>query len=213
MSDLLVLTPMRLEASAARRGAEFATILRTGIGPKRSRRSGATLAAKKPTGAVIVLGLCGGLHSDLSPGDVIVATDVRSADGTVNTNIPGSEILATEVAHAGFPVKTGPIITNDRIANGRTRSELARNESVAVDMESAWLVNELQENIPGPICVVRVVSDAPGSEIWSLRTPQNLKHARHLLTQLMPSLERWASITGSCKQRVHQPQNLKFDKS
>lgn len=197
MADLMVLTPMRLEAAAARRGAERATVRRTGIGPKRSRVSGAQLAAGERTDPVAVLGLCGGLAAGLEPGDMIVATEVRSVDGTVSIAISGAEILAAELSNLGLPVRTGPIITTDGIVSGRTRADLAESGAIGVDMESAWLVDALKGTTHGPLCVVRVVSDAPGNELWSWRAPMNLRRARARITQVMPSLERWAGAAGS----------------
>ena len=197
MADLLVLTPMRFEASAARRGADTAIVKRSGIGPTRSRRSRSELAAQWPAGPVAVLGLCGGLQGHLSPGDIIVATEVRSKDGSVGVAMPGADLVAAELASQGLPVHAGPIVTSDRVASGRKRSKLAATGALGVDMESAWLVDAQNGRSAAPGCVVRVVSDAPGHELWSWRTPRNAIRARRRLTQIVPSLERWARAAGS----------------
>ncbi len=77
--DLLVLAPLGVEASAVRRGAPWARVHRTGMGPRRSARS-AELARAEPGSPVLIAGFCGALDPELEPGDVILPTELRGPD-------------------------------------------------------------------------------------------------------------------------------------
>jgi 4-hydroxy-3-methylbut-2-enyl diphosphate reductase len=80
--SLVVFAPLRVEAAAVRRGLRGggALVIRTGMGPDRARA-----AAKSPehaeARALAVAGVCGAISPDLRPGDIVVATEVRTPDG------------------------------------------------------------------------------------------------------------------------------------
>ncbi|MCU1504534.1 MAG: hydroxymethylbutenyl pyrophosphate reductase, partial [Ilumatobacteraceae bacterium] len=197
-AQLCVLAPLRLEASAARRGAVASRVRRTGMGHRRSRRwaqrAAPMLAAGSP---VAVVGLCGGLDPAMQPGDIVVASALRTEDGGVDIELPGAELLAAWLADAGLPVHRGPLVSARRLATGRRRATLAAGGAIAVDMESAWLAGAVRgDGPPRPLAVVRVVLDTAEQEVCSWRALRNLRLARRRLAALMPVLERWADATG-----------------
>jgi hypothetical protein len=93
----LVMAPLRVEAGAARRGATTADVVRTGMGARRSRHAARRWIGNHLTRPVAVLGVCGGLDPSLVPGDVIVAGEVRSVDGTIRLELPSAPLLAAEL--------------------------------------------------------------------------------------------------------------------
>src|SRR6516164_5625438 len=103
---LVVCSPLRLEAMAVRRGLRAAgrpdvgaTVRVTGYGPARSRRQAAALAGEE-FGALAVAGVGGGLTDDLTPGDLVVGTEVRDSHGNT-TRCPGARLLAGELRRDG----------------------------------------------------------------------------------------------------------------
>ena len=116
--SLLVCSPLRLEAMAVRRGLGGAGQVRvTGYGPARSRRQAAALAGDG-FGLLAVAGVGGALTDDLTPGDLVVGTEV--SDGSTTTRCPVAPLLAGELRRAGLRVTTGPVITVDRLTGGPT---------------------------------------------------------------------------------------------
>jgi len=79
---LVLAVPLRFEAHALRRGAPAARIVRTGMGRRHARGSAGRIG-HVPGNVVAVTGFAGALSSDLVPGDVVVATEVRGADEPV----------------------------------------------------------------------------------------------------------------------------------
>lgn len=209
-TGLCVLAPMRLEATAAQRGAATARVKRTGMGRRRSlsavRRLDVTLAGTDP---VSVVGLCGSLQSDLQPGDIVVASEVRSHSGDVRIALPGAPLLAASLADAGLPVRFGPLVSTERIVTGSPRQALAASGALAVDMESAWLVAGLHEGEPRrPFAVVRVVLDTPDRELRSQHTLRNIQLARRRLSSVVPVLEQWAEVTRPRHVRLAAPRSF-----
>src|SRR5207249_6557461 len=97
---------------------------------------------------------CGSLTGDLRPGDVVVATEVRTPEGTV-TKCAGAP-LAAALRTMGIEPHLGPIVSLPHIVAGSEREALAATGAIAVDMESAWLA----EGAAGrPFAVLRVVVD------------------------------------------------------
>ena len=162
-TGLYVLAPLRLEATAAQRGAATARIKRTGMGRRRSLSRGAPSrchVGRYRSG--VRRRLVWRLRSDLQPGDIVVASEVRSHSGDVRIALPGAPLLAGSLADAGLPVRFGPLVSTERIVTGSPRQALAASGALAVDMESAWLVAGLHEGEPRrPFAVVRVVLDTP----------------------------------------------------
>ena len=103
---LLVYAPLRFEANAVRRGLTLPTshVQRTGMGATRSRKSAAQ-SKPGPFGAMVVMGTAAGLAADLSPGDLVVATEV--SDGETTVTLPGADLLAAELRRAGLNARAG----------------------------------------------------------------------------------------------------------
>ncbi|MBX6168378.1 MAG: 4-hydroxy-3-methylbut-2-enyl diphosphate reductase, partial [Thermobispora bispora] len=122
MTDLIVCTALGMEARAVARGLRSAPgqirvrVVRTGMGPDRAARAAALLP---PGGAVTVTGFGGALHDGLRPGDVLVATEVRSG-GRV-WPCPSAPLLAGELVRAGLPARTGPLVTSPHVVTGGER--------------------------------------------------------------------------------------------
>ena len=179
----MVLCPLAMEARAARRGIRRhgggATVVCTGMGPKRSRR------VERQTGPAAVVGMGGAVVDGIEPGDVVVATEV-SADDVLPIGLPRAEAVARGLQAAGFTVHTGPVASVAELAVGPRRQKLADQGAVAVDMESAWLL----EHHRGPAAVVRVVTDTPSRELRSLTAPARIYRALRTIRRLTPVLTK-----------------------
>ena len=144
--------------------------------------------------AFAVAGFGGALTSDLVPGDVVVATEVRTGD-TVRT-CPSAPLFATALRAAGLTVHTGPISSADHVVHGAERAELATAGALAVDMESAFLAEAAGD---GPLAVVRVIVDTPSRPLVSPATLTGGFTAYRALAKVGPVLRAWASATGDRK--------------
>ncbi|MHB1486699.1 MAG: 4-hydroxy-3-methylbut-2-enyl diphosphate reductase [Acidimicrobiales bacterium] len=189
MPDLTILAPLRIEALAIGRDVRV-----IGMGKAKAIAAGAEMAAgagfalSRSPAAVALVGVAGGLDPDLRAGQVVVATEVRLADGSLARALPGADRIAHDLRQTGIDVRTGPIVSSPRVVRERERAELAATGGVAVDMESAWLADQL----PGrPVAVVRSISDTSGDGmvLGGIRALASLMRIR-------PSLERWAAALG-----------------
>ncbi len=175
--------PLVLEARAARRGirgdGRSTTVIHTGMGPERSR------SIEPVDGPVAVVGMGGAVAEGIQPGDVVVAT-VVSAPDVSPIHLPTATLVAGSLEGAGFPVHTGPVTSVPKVATGRHRRDLADRGAVAVDMESAWLL----ENHRGPATVVRVVTDTPRHELRSPAVVARVMRSLKTIRRLMPVLTR-----------------------
>lgn len=182
------MAPLRIEARAIRKGAPGVRVLRTGVGPARSRRATSSLR-EDPAELLAVVGLCGGVDPKLAVGDVVVASALRR---------PGAPPLPVEaegicraLAMQGIRAHLGSVFSVDHVVRGPEREALFAEGAVAVDMESAWLAEAANGR---PFGVVRVVLDAPAAEIHPLSILRNGWRALASLRRLAPALETWASL-------------------
>ncbi len=161
---LLVLAPLRLEANAVRRGLTNPTsrVLQTGVGAARARRS-AGKRQPHPFGAMVVMGTAAGLGDDLSPGDLVVASEVT--DGETTVALPGAGLLAAELRRAGLSARAGRLITVPKLVKSADRLRLATGGYLAADMETAALLGAADGR---PVAVIRAVSDT-GLDLGILR--------------------------------------------
>jgi 4-hydroxy-3-methylbut-2-enyl diphosphate reductase len=134
------------------------------------------------------VGVAGGLAPVLTPGDVIIASELRSTESSTSRNLPGSSLLSAEFRRARFSVYHGPLVTSPRYVSAGGRAELAASGALAVDMESSWVMDYLPNN---PLAVVRAISDTSerGPVRGGLRALGRLSHTR-------APLERWAKACG-----------------
>jgi 4-hydroxy-3-methylbut-2-enyl diphosphate reductase len=194
---LTVATPLRVEAWFTRRGLSEATVVRTGMGPRRAGRTGARLAGTAD--AVAVVGFAGALAPDLRAGHVVVATEVTTADGSVAAlALPSATLLATALRRTGLDVVTGSVTATPRLAHGSTRHALGCTGAIAVEMESPWLLDRLVRagTDPRHLAVVRVVSDTPDHRLVAPATVTGGTRAGRVLAVLGPVLEQWAAALG-----------------
>ncbi len=185
--SLTVLAPLRLEALAVRRGLRDprSRVVCTGMGPARARAA----AEDSYTGGVAVAGVCGAVDPGLRPGDVVVATALRTADGRERV-LPGAETVADAVRGIGLHCVTGAILSVERLGRTAVGAAAGHEGVVAVDMESAWLAAAARDS---QVTVLRVVADAAGRSVYHPRTLVDGTRALAALRRAAPALEKWAS--------------------
>lgn len=163
MSDTLVAAPLRLEALAIRAGARRLRIHKTGMGRERSHAAVARLQSD-PAGALVVMGVCGGLDEACEPGDVVIAEELLDGEQATEERLacPSAGPLADALERRGIAVRRGVVVSVARIAHGEKRVELRERGAIVVDMESAWLAAGAKGR---PFAVIRVVADTPSREV------------------------------------------------
>ena len=182
---LLVLAPMTLEASAVKRGLTQPTsrVRRAGVG---STRAGKAALASQPESfwAMVVMGTAAGLTDEVSPGGLVVATEVT--DGTTTVKLPGAVMLAGELRRAGLRARAGKIVTVSHLVRAGERAALAASGALAADMETLALLRAADGR---PAAVIRAVSDAgigPGMVTGGLAALKSLRAAAAVA-------EKWAA--------------------
>ena len=186
----LLLAPLRLEASALRRGAPSAEVVRVGMGPRRAAASCARLAPSLAEGRPVVLaGVAGGLVGELAAGDVVVASAITATEEADDLELADPSVAALLDA-AGLTRRLAPIVSSPRILSRRRSSRLAAaaGGAVAVEMEARWLAPLARGR---PFAVVRVILDTPSAELASLATPRNVARALRTLRACGAALVAW----------------------
>ncbi len=183
---LLVCAPLVVEQLALGTSASV-RVVRTGMGPERSRRAARALAGE-PARAVIVAGFGGALDPSLEPGDVVVADAVSGPEGRARCD---SASLAGALRAAGLRVVVGTIACRDHLIFGEERRALFAEGACVVDMESAWLAAAATAR---PFSVVRAVVDTPGHELTRvLGTLRAGARGYRSLVRVGRVLARWTS--------------------
>jgi 4-hydroxy-3-methylbut-2-enyl diphosphate reductase len=144
--------------------------------------------------------VAGGLAPHLRPGDLVIATELRSTDSPGAQRLAGAPLLAAEFRRAGLGVHTGPIVSSSQYVRARERAALAATGALAVDMESAWLMSCLPDN---PLAVVRSISDTTerGPVLGGARALGSLLAVRG-------PLERWARACGKREVILASPRSF-----
>jgi 4-hydroxy-3-methylbut-2-enyl diphosphate reductase len=202
--DVVFCSPLRLEQRALTRGARGlldGSVLRTGMGPRRSRRALVSRGLAEAS-AVGVVGLAGALDRRLLPGDVVVADEVRTPDGRV-TPLRSAPLVAAHLRRAGLRCWLGPVAGSTRLVTGRAREALATTGALAVDMESPWLVDPER-----PGLVVRVVSDTAAEPLFSPATVGSIRTALRTLGRTVPTLRAWADAVGAREVVLADPRSF-----
>jgi len=200
---MVVCAPLLPEARAIRRGIGSGGEVRiTGYGAARARRQGERLR-RDTFGTLVVAGTGGGMADDLRPGDLVVASDVT--DGTTTTACPSAPLLAGELRRAGLPVRTGPVVSVDRLAHGRERARRVDPGALAVDLESAWLAAAAGGR---PVAVVRAVSDTPRRPLLSPAALAGGLRALRSLRAAAPVLARWGAAAGQRRLLLAGPRSF-----
>ncbi len=166
MSDVLIVSPLGIEALAVRSARPGLRVRTTGMGPARARAAVPSLLAD-PAAALLVVGFGGGLPADsrlcevVVPGEVVqVDEDGRPVGEPVACS--GAEELRARLAHHGLSVRGGTVASVAEIVVGAGRERMLASGAVAVDMESAWVAEAAGGR---PFAVVRVLSDTPEREL------------------------------------------------
>lgn len=198
MNTAVLCTPLRVEQAALRRAGRRMRLIRTGMGPQRAAATAATLP---PTAPVLVAGVAAAKTPQLHPGDVVVATEVRSASVLAtpelagHVEIPSAPLLAAALRGLGLRVHLGAISSVPRIA-----WRPVTDGAIAVDMESAQLAVTDR-----PCAVVRVIVDTPDHPLWHVGTLRRGMIALRTLRACRPALEWWAAATGPREIRLATP--------
>ncbi len=188
---VLMLAPLAIEARAARAGAPWADVHRTGMGPKRSRRA-ASIARGAGGRPMMIVGFCGALDLELEPGDVVLASELRGPTGTTPCADPS--VLAGHLRRAGLNVRIGPVASTQRLVMRDRREALQRTGALAVDMESAWLAPGADAR---PLVTLRVVVDTHERELHHpLRTAAGAARAYRALREACRWVEGWRQALG-----------------
>ena len=186
---LLLLAPLRIEARAIRRGlrnlAEPPAVTRTGYGTTRAAQQAGRLS-HDPFGQMMIMGVGGGLSTDLSPGDLVVGTEV----GAVTCE--SAPILVGELRRAGLPARAGRIATVDHLVRRAERAKLAAEGWLLADMESAPLAAAADGR---PVAVIWAVSDTPHHPLAGI-VSGGLAALRSLRAAA-PVAQRWAAACGT----------------
>jgi 4-hydroxy-3-methylbut-2-enyl diphosphate reductase len=147
-----------------------------------------------------VAGVGGGALPDLRTGDVVVASEVTGAAGTVTC--PSAPLLAGELRRAGLRVHVGPIATVDRLLRPGEIAAVAAGGVLAVDMESAPLLVAAQGSTEDggftPI-VLRAISDTPAHSVRSPHIVAGGIRALRSLRLAGPAVAAWAAACGPRK--------------
>jgi 4-hydroxy-3-methylbut-2-enyl diphosphate reductase len=190
-SALLIAAPLRIEHALVSTAATSARVRKTGMGPERSKRAVDGLAAE-PARGLLVLGFCGGLDDHSVPGEVIVAEQVYAADdeGHLVERVlcdRAGELLG-RVTGLGMKVRSGHVVSSQKLALGERRAQLHAAGAIAVDMESVWLAAAAGER---PFGVVRVVLDSPQHELLRLQAAGGAVRAASALRRVAAALHDW----------------------
>jgi 4-hydroxy-3-methylbut-2-enyl diphosphate reductase len=211
---LLICAPLRIEARALRRGLRAGgsggvvplgqhslpdppAVIRTGYGTTRAAQQAGRLS-HDPFGQMMIMGVGGGLSTDLSPGDLVVGTEVGPEVGPEmgpemgTVTCASAPILAGELRRAGLPARTGRITTVDHLVRRAERAKLAAEGWLLADMESAPLAAAAHGR---PVAVIRAVSDTPHRPLAGI-VSGGLAALRSLRAAA-PVAQRWAAACGT----------------
>jgi 4-hydroxy-3-methylbut-2-en-1-yl diphosphate reductase len=191
-TQLLVAAPLTIEATMLRGLRPDADVVCTGMGPRRSEGAARALAAaaERPHGFAVA-GLCAAVSPDLRPGDVVLADELRR-DGR-RIELPRVELLERELRRRGLRVRRGPIECVGRILGQQERAALRPSGAIAVDMESAWLM-ELMSGLPA--AVLRIVVEPESRGLVSPWTALDGLRGLRSLRQAAGGLACWGRALG-----------------
>jgi 4-hydroxy-3-methylbut-2-enyl diphosphate reductase len=166
VSDVLVVSPLGVEALAVRSAAPGLRVRTTGMGPRKAMDAVPALLSD-PAAALVIVGFGGGLPSNSCFCDVVVASEVVAIDGRGTlTGAPiactMAEALQEALSGHGLPTCRGTVASVHEIITGRARERMLSSGAIAVDMESAWVAQAARGR---PFAVVRVLSDTPEHEL------------------------------------------------
>lgn len=194
MTAAVFLAPLGIEAAAIRRGARAATVERIGMGPAKATAAGMRIGLATPASSPLILvGLGGGLLSGAKAGDVIVGSSLQLLDSLEEIELAGADMIVESLMLAGIRAHAAPIVSSPRIVRGAdARSNAAIRGAAVVDMESYWCAG-LRETHTFSVC--RVLSDVPGQDLLSWRTPASVLRALRVMGDVARALSLRRSTT------------------
>jgi nucleoside phosphorylase len=166
MSCLYIFAATEMEARPLRKIAGNDVVLITGgMGPKNARSKAETALAgneRKP-GAVLIIGLCGGLISSLPEGRIVTYTECLTTEAGKSPHRCAHTIadsIAATLKSSGISCDSVVGITSPRIATTPDeRATLAKSGAAVVDMET-YSILDVAAMAGIPAAAVRVVADA-----------------------------------------------------
>lgn len=179
-----VLTPLRSEWLALR-GRVRAPLVRTG------RASGGPWP-----GPALVAGVAGSLTTEVAPGDLVVASEIRyvasGAGPAARLPSHASALLAGELRRAGLRVHHAPLATTGGLVErAGARAALAATGAVAVDTESALLAAA-----DGTTLALRAIVDTAEQPLLRPGTPIRGVRALAALRRAAPVIDAWSAAAG-----------------
>lgn len=194
---LVIAAALSIEVRALRRGAASALVVRTGMGPARSRRAVPRLM-ENGARALAVAGVSGSLDPALRPGDIVVASSLSGLEAATEGDarpLDSAGSLLAALERLGRAAVSAPLLSVDHLVRGGERERLRERGVCLVDMESAWLAEAANGR---PLAVLRVIVDAPGNDLVSLSFLRHGIRALRALRSAVPALEHWArdAVTG-----------------
>ena len=161
-------------------------LLHTGMGPARAPIAAARALAIEAD-AVAVAGVCAAVSPLLGPGDAVCASELRRA-GADAVGVPAASAVAHLLHERGFRVHIGPLLSVERLTKPADRRALPE-DTLAVDMESAWLADGAGGR---PFVVVRVVADASDRALIDPRMLVDGTRALATLWRISDALVEWS---------------------
>src|SRR5262249_9242212 len=138
--------------------------------------------------AVAIAGVCAGVSPVPRSGDAVCAAELRREDADP-VAVPTAASVAAVLHRRGLRVHIGPLLSLDHVAKTAGRDGLAGTDTLAVDMESAWLAAGAGGR---PLAVVRVVADAAGRQLADPRMAIDGTRALATLWKVSDALVEWA---------------------
>lgn len=200
--SLLALVPLRVEAVAfgKRRGVQ---VMQSGMGESRSRVAAARAQAVDAH-AVAVAGVCAACAPGIAPGDVVVATELRDPTGRT-VELPGAALLVEGLRRRGLTVHLGPLASVAHVTAPEERRALGEQGVLAVDMESAWLVDGADGR---PFAVVRVVTEPAGRPLAHPAVIRDGARALARLRKVRDALADWSDALGDRRVLLAGPRSF-----
>jgi 4-hydroxy-3-methylbut-2-enyl diphosphate reductase len=152
---------------------------------------------------VAVAGFCGAVDPALRPGDLVVATEARAAWGRVIC--PSAGLISAALRNRGLRCRLGSLLSIDHVARRDERRRRRDRGVLAVDMESAWLLDAAGDR---PVAVLRAVVDDADHGIVSTRTPARALRALAALRCAAPVLGAWAAAAGDRQALLASPRSF-----
>ncbi len=160
--------PLRARLQAGRLDGHEIEIAVTGDGARNARAGAEALLARRPVGALLVLGVSGALTPALATADLVVGARVRDEEGRAH-DAAGAQVARLAQATGGRPAL---VMSARKIADTlEEKTRLARlaaleadGRPAVVDLESAAYVAAAQQ-AGVPWIVLRAVSDTAGEAL------------------------------------------------